>query len=84
MPSPGTRVRGTLTSECSDQDCRKSNRGDKFMTLSTILIIILVVLLLGGFSGRFGGRGYGFGNNGIGLIGVVLIILVVLALSGRL
>ena len=48
------------------------------------LIIILVIFLLGGFSGRFGGYGYGFGHGGIGVIGVILIILVVLLLMGRL
>ena len=30
------------------------------MSLGLILIIILVIFLLGGFSGRFGGYGYGF------------------------
>ena len=54
------------------------------MSLGTILLIILVVFLLGGFSGRFGGYGYGFGNNGIGVIGVLLIFLLVLVLTGRL
>ena len=29
------------------------------MSLGLILIIILVIFLLGGFSGRFGGYGYG-------------------------
>jgi len=29
------------------------------MSLGTILIIILIIFLLGGFSGRFGGYGYG-------------------------
>jgi uncharacterized protein DUF3309 len=37
--------------------------------------------LLGGFSGRFGGYGYGHGC--IGVIGIILIILVVLLLLGR-
>ena len=50
----------------------------------THTIIILVIFLLGGFSGRFGGYGYGFGHGGIGVIGVILIILVVLLLMGRL
>jgi Protein of unknown function (DUF3309) len=38
--------------------------------------------LLGGFSGRFGG--YGYGHGGIGVIGIILVILVVLLLLGRL
>ena len=29
------------------------------MSLGLILVIVLIVLLLGGFSGRFGGYGYG-------------------------
>jgi hypothetical protein len=37
-----------------------------------------------GFSGRFGGPGYGYGNRGNGLIGLLLIIVVVLLLTGRL
>jgi len=53
------------------------------MSLSTILIIVLVIFLLGGFSGRIGGYGYGFGHAGIGVLGTVLIILVVLMVLGR-
>ena len=30
------------------------------MSLGLILIILLVIFLLGGFSGRFGGYGYGW------------------------
>jgi hypothetical protein len=47
-------------------------------------IIILVILLLGGFSGRFGGYGYGYGHGGVGVIGVILIIVALLFLTGRL
>jgi hypothetical protein len=54
------------------------------MSLGLILIISLVIFLLGGFSGRCGGYGYGFGHGGIGVIGVILIVLVVLLLMGRL
>lgn len=54
------------------------------MTLSTILIIVLVIASLGGFSGRFGGYGYGFGNSGVGILGAVLLVVVVLMLLGRL
>jgi hypothetical protein len=59
-------------------------KGDKSMSLGTILIIILIIFLLGGFSGRFGGYGYGYGHGGIGVIGIILIILIVLLLTGRL
>lgn len=54
------------------------------MSIGLILIIILVIFLLGGFRGRFGRYGYGFGHGGIGVIGGVLIISVVLLLMGRL
>jgi hypothetical protein len=35
---------------------------DRSFSLGLILIIILVIFLLGGFSGRFGGYGYGHAN----------------------
>ncbi len=39
------------------------------MSLAMILLILLVIALLGGFSGRFGGYGYGFGHAGTGVLG---------------
>jgi hypothetical protein len=54
------------------------------MSIGLILINILVIFLLGGFSGRFGGYGYGFGHGGMGVIGLILIVLLVLFLMGRL
>jgi Protein of unknown function (DUF3309) len=53
------------------------------MTLGTILIIIVLLYLLGGWSGRFGGYGYGLGHSGMGFGGVILVILIVLLLLGR-
>src|SRR5437868_871763 len=50
------------------------------MTLGTILIIVVIIYLLGGFSGRFGGYGYGLGHSGMGICGVVLVVLIVLLL----
>jgi Protein of unknown function (DUF3309) len=58
--------------------------GAHAMSLGTILIILLIVFLLGGFSGRFGGYGYGMGHSGMGLGGVILIVLVILVLRGKL
>jgi len=58
--------------------------GESAMSLGTILIIILIIFLLGGFSGRFGGYGYGMGHSGMGLGGVVLIVLIILLLLGKL
>jgi hypothetical protein len=45
-----------------------------------ILIILVIIYLLGGFSGRFGGYGYGMGHSGMGLGGVILVVLLVLIL----
>ena len=53
------------------------------MSLGTILIVLLIIFLLGGFSGRFGGYGYGFWNRGVGVLGTILIVLVILMLLGR-
>jgi hypothetical protein len=53
------------------------------MSIGLILIILLVIYLAGGFSGRFGGYGYGMGHTGIGVGGVLLIIVVLLLLTGR-
>jgi hypothetical protein len=52
------------------------------MSLGTILIILVIVYLLGGFSGRFGGYGYGMGHSGMGLGGVILVVLIILLLLG--
>jgi hypothetical protein len=49
--------------------------------LSTILIVILILLLIGAFP-RWGySTGWGFGPSG--LFGVLLIVVIVLALTGR-
>jgi hypothetical protein len=49
--------------------------------LGTILIVILILLLIGAFP-RWGySTGWGYGPSG--LVGVLLIVVVVLALSGR-
>ena len=49
--------------------------------LSTILIILLILLLIGALPrwGYSSGCGYGPG----GIVGVILIIVIVLALTGR-
>lgn len=58
------------------------------MNTTTILIVILLLLLIGGlptwgYSRRWrGGRGYGYGPSG--LLGVILLIVIILLLTGRL
>ncbi|MGB8608521.1 DUF3309 family protein [Bradyrhizobium sp.] len=42
------------------------------MSLGLILVIVLDILL-GGFSGRF--RAYGFGQGGIGVILIVVVLM---------
>jgi uncharacterized protein DUF3309 len=63
---------------------RRTPVGESAMSLGTILIIILIIFLLGGFSGRFGGYGYGMGHSGMGLGGVILVVLLILLLLGKL
>jgi hypothetical protein len=50
--------------------------------MATILIIILVLALLGVLPTWPHSRGWGFGPSG--LLGLIVLILLVLALSGRL
>jgi hypothetical protein len=50
--------------------------------MSTILIVILVLVLLGAVPAWPYSRGWGYGPSGI--VGLLLIVLVILALTGRL
>jgi Protein of unknown function (DUF3309) len=59
-------------------------RGNKAMSLGTILLIILVIALLGGFSGFGGGPFYGTGYYGGGGLGLVIVIILILVLLGKL
>jgi len=52
------------------------------MTLTTILIIILIILLIGGLPTWPHAANWGWGPSG--LVGVLLIILLILVLTGRL
>jgi Protein of unknown function (DUF3309) len=49
--------------------------------LSTILIIILILILIGAVPSWPYSRGWGYGPSGI--VGVILIVLIILALTGR-
>ncbi|MET1077931.1 MAG: DUF3309 family protein [Pseudomonas sp.] len=51
------------------------------MGLSTILILVLILLLVGGLPVFPHSRSWGYGPSGI--LGTILIIIVVLALLGR-
>lgn len=51
------------------------------MTLSTILLILLVLLLIGAIPSWPHSRGWGYGPSGI--LGLILVVVVVLALMGR-
>jgi hypothetical protein len=64
--------------------CTSACPREPAMSLGTILIIIVIIYLIGGWSGRFGGYGYGLGHSGMGLGGVILVVLVVLLLLGKL
>ena len=52
------------------------------MTVGTILLIVLVLLLVGAIPAWPHSRGWGYGPSSI--LGVVVLILLVLALTGRL
>ena len=51
------------------------------MTLGALLLIILVLVLIGALPSWPYSRGWGYGPSGI--LGVVLVIVLVLALTGR-
>lgn len=51
------------------------------MTTSTILLIILVLLLVGAFPSWPHSRNWGYGPTGI--VGILVIVLLVLLLTGR-
>jgi Protein of unknown function (DUF3309) len=83
--SNGTIVRDMLCSGGGAADfIRWPLLGEGAMSLGLILVIILIIFLLGGFSGRFGGYGYGMGHSGMGLGGVILVVLLILLLLGKL
>jgi len=49
--------------------------------LSTILVVLLILLLLGAIPSWPYSRGWGYGPSGI--LGIVLIVVLILALTGR-
>jgi hypothetical protein len=87
FPVPSLEPKATLCfslgTGVADVICR-SSLGECAMSLGLILIIIVIIYLLGGFSGRFGGYGYGMGHSGMGIGGVILVVLIILLLLGKL
>ena len=51
------------------------------MSLATLLLIVLIVLLIGAIPSWPYSRGWGYDPSG--LLGVVVIVVLILALSGR-
>ena len=49
--------------------------------LSTVLLIVLILLLVGALPSWPYNRGWGYGPSG--LLGVVLVVVLILALTGR-
>jgi hypothetical protein len=49
--------------------------------LSTVLVVLLILLLLGAIPSWPYSRGWGYGPSGI--LGIVLIVVLILALTGR-
>lgn len=52
------------------------------MGLSTILLIVLIIILVGAFPSWPHSRSWGYGPSG--LLGLVVLVVVVLLLTGRL
>jgi hypothetical protein len=51
------------------------------MTIGTLLLIVLVLLLVGSYPSWGYSRGWGFGPSGI--LGIALVVVAVLMLTGR-
>jgi hypothetical protein len=56
--------------------------GGNTMTLGTILLIILIIVLIGAVPTWPYSRNWGYGPSGI--LGIIVVILIILALTGRL
>jgi hypothetical protein len=50
--------------------------------MSTILIVVLVLLLIGAFPAWPHSRQWGYGPSGV--LGLLLLVLIIMAVSGRL
>jgi hypothetical protein len=52
------------------------------MSLGTILLIVLILLLIGAIPAWPYSRGWGYGPSGV--VGLIVIVLIILLLTGRL
>jgi len=78
--SPHMRELSTLEHGYRWPACQQTKNKGRTM-LGTILVIILILLLIGAIP-RWGySSGWGYGPSGI--VGILLIVVIVLALSGR-
>jgi hypothetical protein len=59
----------------------RGNANEDATMLSTILIVLLILLLIGALPRWPYSAGWGYGPGGI--VGVILIVVLVLALTGR-
>ena len=56
--------------------------GERAMTLGTVLLIALVLILLGVIPAWPHSRGWGYAPSGV--VGVIVVVLLILLLTGRL
>jgi hypothetical protein len=75
-------IQGTLSKDSSFRNSHAHYRQqEKLQMLTTILLVILILMLIGALPtwGYSSGWGYGPG----GMVGLLLIVVIVLALTGR-
>jgi hypothetical protein len=76
---------GLVAGEKEEHSCRKSVmvsvKEQELIMLSTILVVILILILVGALPTWGYSSGWGYGPGGI--VGVLLIVVIVLALTGR-
>ena len=67
--------------ETEDKDCHVTVDANSLLEMRTILLIILVLLLIGAFPSWPYSSGWGYYPSGG--IGLILLIVMILALAGR-
>jgi hypothetical protein len=78
-------MRGLVAGEKVEHSCRKRVvamvKEQELIMLSTILVVILILILVGALPTWGYSSGWGYGPGGI--VGLLLIVVIVLALTGR-